>query len=166
MNNKIFPIATLAFIALSAQAGVPTVELKEYPPLKPLHWCRNADGKVAAQNDDCGPGMVEVSSIATQDASGKTTYAPLGTTLAAPTPLAPPARAATPAAPDAASAAAAKRDADKQVLRRGQKSLLKLLAFGLLFGLVAKLFGRSFFRWFFAGIAVDFALVAANLIAY
>lgn len=50
------------------------------------------------------------------------------------------------------------------VLKNGQKSLFKFLAFGLVFGILAKLLRRSFFGWFCIGLIAEVVLVALNLI--
>jgi len=47
----------------SAQAD--QIELKEYPPLKPLHYCQDSAGVVTSQIDECEFGKTEVSSITT-----------------------------------------------------------------------------------------------------
>jgi hypothetical protein len=64
---------------LSAQA-IPEIELREQPPLKSLHYCQDAEGNVKAQNEECGPGKSEVSSIYTVR-NGRVVHAPLGETL-------------------------------------------------------------------------------------
>jgi hypothetical protein len=50
------------------------------------------------------------------------------------------------------------------VLKNGQKSLIKFLAFGLVFGILAKLLRRSFFGGFFIGLIAEVVLVALKLI--
>ena len=157
------PFAILAVIGagLSAHA-VPNLELQETPPLKPLHSCQDSQGQVKEQIEDCGPGQTEVSSITSMGADGKAVRAKLGTTLETPATPAEPVAQATPSA-----SAASTNDAisDKATLRRGQKSVLKLLAFALAFGLIAKLMQRSFWRWALVGALVSVGLVAANVMS-
>ncbi len=162
------PFAILALLgACVAAHAVPTLELQETPPLKPLHYCKDSTGAVHDQIEDCGPAMTEVSSISTQDASGKAVFQKLGTTMntaAAPAPV----PTATPAAAEASSpsmAASSERASDKDVMRHGRKSLLKFLAFVVVFGVGAKLTGRSFLRWAFVGAVLNFVLVGLNLIS-
>lgn len=161
------PLATLALLGtcLASQA-VPTLELKETPPLKPLHYCKDSDGRVRDQIDDCGPGTTEVSSVFTPGANGKPEFQKLGTTLeSAPAAAAAP---ATPSARETASAIPASANAQAgadDVMRQGRKSLFKFLAFVLVFGIAAKLTGRSFLRWAIVGAVVNFVLVGANLIS-
>lgn len=65
--------------SLSAQA-IPTIELKEQPPLKSLHNCQDSEGKVKSKIEECGLDETEVSSITTIR-NGKVIHAPLGETL-------------------------------------------------------------------------------------
>jgi hypothetical protein len=82
---------------LSAQA-IPTLELKEWPPLKPLHYCQDSEGRVKAQNGECEPGKTEVSSITTIR-NGKVIHAPLGKTFDTLSPDAKPGGSASPNTP-------------------------------------------------------------------
>jgi hypothetical protein len=144
-------------VALSAQA-VPTLELKELPPLKPLNWCKHADGHVRGQIEPCGPDTPAASSEDTvrdalAGAAAGSAVDPLGT--------------ASPKSPAAsASESAQKAESDKLLMKGARKSLLKLLGFALVFGVIARLIGRSFVRWFLVGIVLHIVLVAMNVLSF
>lgn len=158
--KKFSSIVVLVGFALSAHA-VQTVELQEHPALKPLHWCKDAEGKVKYQNGECEPGATEVSSVATINADGTRTHEKLGTTLETPDRQSAP-RNATPSVPTPVETAKPANNGD-DVMRQWRKSVLRLLGFAFFFGIIAKFTGRSFFRWFFVGIAMHFLLVALNV---
>ena len=82
MKILIFLGLLLIFVvsAQSAQA-IQTLEQKELPQLKSLHYCQDSEGVVKAQNEECESGKTEVSSI-TKIRNGKVIHAPLGETLA------------------------------------------------------------------------------------
>jgi len=157
--KKLSAVLAMIGVCLSAH-GVPTVELKEYAPLKPLHWCQDSEGKVKSQIEECGPGLTEVSSISTIDENGKVAHEKLGTTLDTP------ANPVTGVTSSPTPSPANERNSDKEVLRQGQKSWLKLLGFAFAFGLIAKLMQRSFLGWFFVGALVHIVLVAANVLSF
>ena len=161
--KRLFALVLLLAVSLFARA-VPNLELKETPPLKPLKYCKAADGNVTAQNEDCPFGTTEVSSITTSDGTGKAVHAPLGTTMdsaAAPAPqAAPTAQTATPSA-----ATPSESPSDKEVMRKGRKSLLKAFIFGLVGAVALRLMGRSLILGFFLGVVLEIVLVAAAVIA-
>jgi uncharacterized membrane protein YphA (DoxX/SURF4 family) len=57
--------------------NIPTLEVKEYPPLQPLHYCKGQDGISHGQREPCEPDQTEVSSIVTVSPSGKLIDVPL-----------------------------------------------------------------------------------------
>jgi hypothetical protein len=123
---------------LSVQA-LPTLELKEYPPLKPLHYCQDSEGKVKAQNEECGPGKTEVSSITTLR-DGKIIHAPLGETLDTWNPDAKPGTSATRPDTPAARRVVLAQSSDHITLRF---QIVSLLIVSLIVSVIAAGCGRS-----------------------
>ena len=161
--KRLRALALLAFISSLAHA-VPTLELKDTPPLKPLHYCKDANGQVTTQSDDCPLGTTEVSSIMTPGPDGKNHYAPLGTTMDSTPPPAPQAAPVASVAQEA-TASATPAASDQDVMRKGRKSLLKALAFGLAGAVAMRLRGRSMIIGFILGVVVEIVLVAAAVIS-
>jgi hypothetical protein len=156
--TRISAVLALVCIAVSAQA-VQTVELKDYPELKPLNWCKHADGVTRGHIEPCGPDTTVGTSISTAQIGQKKEATDASSELNANTA----AQDATPALSTATEEPAA---SDKGMLKQGRQSWLKLLGFALVVGIVAKLLGRSFLRWFSVGIIAHITLVSLNVLSF
>ena len=155
--KKIYALIGLLYVATAAHA-VQELTLKEYPPLKPLTYCKHADGSVAGQNGPCGLGDTEVSSVSEMKSDGTSRQLPLApTTTQTPDPVGSPTTAADGSSND---------QTKPQTLTDAWKSLAQWAAFGVAIGFLAKLLNRSFFRWFVFGLLLRMFLVAANLMKF
>lgn len=155
-------ITSLAMLAWALQAhAVQEVKLTDPPPLQQLHWCKDGGGQVRAQNETCGAGTTEVSSISQRQPDGHAEFLPLDKKDAP---------ADNRAAADAPAVASADGQMDpdekKRIMKDAHKRLLKWLGFALVVGIVAKVFKRSFILWFILGFILRMVLVAANVIAF
>ncbi|MFZ6755855.1 hypothetical protein ACO0K9_01440 [Undibacterium sp. Ji50W] len=147
--------AILFFICLNASAqGVPTLELKETPPLKPLNWCKGADGKSNPQREPCAPGT-EGTSVNTieyeKPNSGQAPVAVVPAEVAA-------AQNTPASAPAIDTQGVSKKDFWKHIG--------KLLGFALVIGLIGKFLKKSFFFWFILGLVLRVVLVALNVLSF
>lgn len=130
------------------------------------YWCK---GSPSAQLEPCAPGMEERS--APLNENGTFAGKPVEGSIVIDKPTAPAPSSTEPVYAPADPAADAdkendKKKRDKETLKEGQASILKLLGFGLVFGLVAKVLGRSFWRWFVLGALLRIVLVSLNLMKY
>ena len=147
--KKFSAILALIGACLSAHA------VADDAPLRPLRWCRNVDGRLRQQVEACGPNATEVTDISAVDPNAKIAFDKVTKAYDA---AARPVNAA-------AVAASAQRADDKEILRKGWMSILKMLGFALVVGLVGKMTGRSFVFWFFIGAIVHMVLVAAAVLS-
>jgi len=126
-------------------------QAQQVPPLERLHWCKNSQGKVNYQRENCPVGTTEVSSIVSTNDDGTITYEKLGATLdSSPEPKM--VKTNIPA------------DDSEEGMKAWRKSILRMLGFAVVFGIIAKVTGRSFLSWFFIGAGVNFALIVTNVL--
>jgi hypothetical protein len=131
------------------------------------YWCEHSNGSVFAQREPCEPGKEVRRGRFVPGGNGLIESEPVAGVVAetdipnrkpiAETPLN--------TAP-ATSLAVTAEKTDKDVLREGQISLLKLLGFALAFGLIAKVLGRSFWGGFVGGAVLRIVLVSLNLMKF
>lgn len=140
----------------SAQAQ--DLELKSYPPLKPLHFCQDSTGEVKEQIDECEFGKTEVSSITTARDP-----APVGETPAAGNPDA---KATTPAVSVPNTAASTPNTVPQSTGSNSPQLLLSFLAFSLIVSVICAKRGRSGILTFLVsvlgGALLDSVIVAAG----
>ncbi len=128
-----------------------------------VYLCKGDDSSAHWQTESCPPGTEIRTSQTIEGKNGLIE----NSQVSSPINMAPPAEtvaASTPTAQQVTGDDA--ENSGKDVLKTGQLALLKTLAFGLVFGLIAKFMGRSFWGWFVVGVAVNIALVAANVISF
>lgn len=152
-------VTTMAFMVFAglmvSSLAVQEVTLRETPPLQPLHWCQGGDGNVNYQNEPCGAGTTEVSSIGHRGEDGKMHMEPLEKKDA---PAVAVASASAPGNPPAADS--------KAVMHDFWIRIAKWCGFALVVGLIGAVLKRSFILWFILGFILRMLLVAANLMAF
>ncbi len=149
--RRLFVILAAMLITTSAHA-VQTVTLKDVPPLKPLNYCKHADGTIDMQRDDCGP---------------DTTTVPAGTPLE-PGPVPGTFKIATPPRNEAVEINKASNASKSQMFGNMGDALMhygKIAGIALVVGVLAKLLGQSFWLWSILGLGVRELLVVLNVIS-
>jgi hypothetical protein len=165
--RKIGAVLAAMFITVSAHA-VQTVTLQDVPPLKPLNWCKHADGTVAPQADPCGPGTTAVSSEVEISTEGEIKHLPLEGSLAPQPASQLKTDNAAPANKPAGNSVAANQPNTGTHGSSADfwKSVGKWLGFAVVVGLLAKLLSKSFWSWFVVGLGVRAVLVALNVMRF
>jgi hypothetical protein len=164
-------IVALICIPLTAQA-IPELELKEQPPIEPLHYCKDSEGKVKAYREECEFGTTEVSSIRKFNADGSSTHLELGATMDGAASNGSEKTSGTAnrtdinAIPteDASTETTEPTNNGEGAMKKGR--MFRMLGIAIAFGVIAKLIGRSFLLWFFLGAGVDFLLVVLNVLPH